>query len=268
MRIISNILLWLAVISTGFAVSTERFELVYSGIAPSGKLHTDHTGNVYFVDDHRIIKLETASGNTFEYGSLSAGTISSADVSNPFQILVFYRDFNRIMFLNNKLAPLRGEIDMSDLGIDKAILAASSGQGGFWVFSDRDNRIVYFDQQLQRSHQSMIISSLADSGNQPVYLTESRNRLYLHVPLEGIMVFDRFASYLKTIPYAGPSRFRVVDGQIIYFYKGDLLNLNFEAGKISKIYMPPDVQADYADIQPERMYILSEGRIYSYRVRQ
>jgi hypothetical protein len=261
------ILIWLAVTLTGLTVSTERFELVFGGSAPSASFYPDHIENIYFLDDHRIIKIETATGNRLEYGSLSAGSITWADVSNPFQILVFYRDFNRILFLNNRMAPLRREINMSDLGIDKAILACTSGQGGFWVFSERDNRIVYFDQQLQRSHQSMNINSIVGASLQPSYMIEFQNRLYLHVPLEGILVFDRFATYLKTIPYAGPSRFRVMDGQIIYFDQGNLMSLDFDGADIRKIYLPSDTRVDYADIQPERLYILSGSMIYSYRVR-
>jgi hypothetical protein len=267
MKRLPFILIWLAVILTGLTVPADRYGLVYKGIAPSQKFYPDHIENIYFIDDHRIIKLESNTGNRLEYGSLSAGTITWADVSNPFQILVFYRDFNRILFLNNRLAPLRREINMSNLGIDKAILVCSSGQGGVWVFSEQDNRVVYFDQQLQRSHQSMNINSIVGTGLQPDYMIEFQNRLYLHVPFEGILVFDRLATYLKTIPYAGPSRFRVMDSQIIYFDQGNLISLDFEGAVIRNLYLPADIRVDYADIQPERLYVLSGSLIYSYRVR-
>lgn len=262
-----NLLLLLVFMLPGFTGLPEGYDLVYSGHAPSDRFYTDHTDNVYFIDDHKIIKLNTTTGETFEYGSLADGTITSADVSNPFQILVFYRDFNRIKFLNNKMSPLRPEINLSNLGIDRAILACTSGKGGFWVFSGQENRLVYLDQQLNRSHHSMIISSISDSDIRPVYMTESQGRLYLHVPLEGILVFDRFASYVKTIPYAGPDKFRVMEGRIIYFYQGRLVSLDFDAGEVRNLYMPSDVHPEYADIQTERLYILSGGKIHSYRIR-
>lgn len=260
------VLLFLMILSS-ITVSSGRFELIYSGHAPSDEFYTDHIDNIYFIDDHKIIKVEASSGRMLEYGSLSAGPISSADVSNPLQILVFYRDFNRLLFLNNRLSPLRSEINLSDLGIDKAILTCSSGRGGFWVFSDIDDHLVYFDQQLQKSQHSMIISSITGINAQPVFMTESQNQLYLHVPRKGILVFDRFASYLKTLPYSGPDKFRVIGGMIVYFDQRQLKRLDIDSGKVETLPMPGEVLPDYADIQPERIYILSGNRIKVYSIR-
>jgi hypothetical protein len=259
--------LWLIILLFSLTGFPGKFELIYSGEAPSRDFYTDHLENIYFTADHKLIKIETATGRRLEYGSVSAGSISSADVSNPLQILIFYRDFNRIHFLNNRLSPLRSEINMSDLGINKAILTSSSGKGGFWVFSDHDNQLIYFDQQLQKSHSSMIISSVTGSNIQPVFMTESQNLLYLHLPGHGILVFDRYASYLKTIDYSGPSMFRVIGGNIIYFEKGLLKNLDIETGAIKNISLPTEVLPDNADFQPERIYIQSGSMIYSYSTR-
>jgi hypothetical protein len=238
-------------------------ELIYSLPAPSADFYTDHIDNIYFIDEHKVIKIDQ-SGRSFEYGSLSSGSVSSVDVSNPFQILVFYRDFNRILFLDNRLSALRSEINISQLGIDRAILASSSGMGGFWLFSDQDNRLVYFDQQLQMSHGSMMLSSITGTNVKPVYMTESRNHIYLHVPGEGILMFDRYASYIRTISYSGPERFRVTGGKIIYFERGKLLTKDITSGDIASISMPAGLIPDNADIRPERIYILAGRMIYSY----
>jgi hypothetical protein len=241
-----------------------RFELIYSGEAPSNEFYTDHLENIYFVDDHNIIKIQAPTGRRLEYGSISGGTITFADVTNPLQIMIFYGDFNRIQFLDNRLSPLRSEINMSDLNIDKTILACSSGKGGFWVFSDYDDQLVYFDPLLRRSHHSMILRSITGTNIRPVFMTEFQNLLYMHVPGHGILVFDRFASYLRTVSYNGPSNFRIRGGNIIYFDRGELSAMNIDTGETRLISMPPDLHPDSADLQAERIYILSGGRIYSY----
>jgi hypothetical protein len=70
MKRLPFILTWLAVILTSLTVPADRFGLVYKGNAPSEKFYPDHIENIYFIDDHRIIKLETNTGNTLEYGSV------------------------------------------------------------------------------------------------------------------------------------------------------------------------------------------------------
>lgn len=239
--------------------------MVYNGNAYSDQFYTDHLNNIYFIDKHRIYKVEPSSDKIFEYGSLSSGTISSADVSNPFQILLFYRDFNQVVFLDNKLAELRSKIDISDLGIEQAILSCSSGSGGFWVFSDRDNRLVSFNHQLRRTHQSKILSSITGSVTKPVHMVEHENKLFLNIAGEGILIFDRFASWIKTVPYSGPQRFRVLGNRIVYYFEGNLLSLDIETYEISSLDLPSGLQIDDVDLQRESIFLLTGNRIKLFR---
>lgn len=251
----------------GFVCMQGGFEIIYRGHALSGEFRTDHLENIYYIDNHKIVKVETGTGNTMEYGSLSDGDITDADVSNPLQIILFYRDFNRIVLLDNKLARLRSAISATELGIEQALLVCSSGRGGFWVFSDRSNRLVYFDRQLRNSHQGMIISSITGTNIKPVFMTKAGNLLYLHVPGEGILLFDRFAAYLETIPYSGPDRFQVLDGKIVYFMDGELLSLDIESLDIESIALPAEKKIDNAQLQPKRLFLLSDKEISLFILR-
>jgi hypothetical protein len=243
------------------------FEIIFSGPAPSDHFYTDHLDNIYFVDGHNIIKVETTSGENYEYGSPSAGGITAADVSNPLQIMIFYRDFNRIVFLGSKLSPLQPALDLLQLGIEQAVTTCSSGRGGFWVFSDRDNRLIYFDGQLRKTNQSKIISSITGSVVKPVFMIEAQNRLFLHVPREGILVFDRFASHVKTIPYDGPERFQVLGGNIVYFSEGELFGINVETLETKNYELPALTVADNIIMHHKRLAVLSGRRIklFSFR---
>lgn len=236
----------------------------YAGQAPSRHYYTDHLENIYFIDGYKLLKIDTATGEVMEFGSYSAGEISLADVSNPFQIMVFYRDFNRVVFLDNKLSRLRSEISLSELGVEQAVLACTSGRGGMWIFSDRDSRIIYFDQQLRNTHQSMIIGAVAGVTGKPVSMTEAQNRLYLYIPRKGILVFDRFASYITTVPYSGPERFRVTGSDILYFADGKLISMDIESGEETRLDLPSDVEIDDATLHPGYLFLLSGNRFMLY----
>ncbi|TVR70100.1 MAG: hypothetical protein EA408_11705 [Marinilabiliales bacterium] len=244
-----------------------EIELIASHTAPSSHFYTDHLENIYFIDGHRIIRINAATGRRVEYSPLPTSPVTSADVSNPMQLLLFYRDFNFARFLDNNLTPLRPALNFSELGIEQALLACTSGRGGLWVFSDREHRLVYFDQQLRNTHRSIIISNITGGGEKPVYMTESQNRLFLHIPRKGILVFDRYASYLRTVPYDGPVRFQVSGNRIIWFGEGGMAVMNIETGEKGKLELPGEIVADDARLQPDRLYVLSEGRIHVYRFR-
>jgi hypothetical protein len=243
------------------------YKLIYSGTAPSETFYTDQLENVYFIDGHKFIKISVSTGEKIEYGSISAGRISMADVSNPFQILIFYQDFNQVVFLSNKLSTIQSPVNLSDVDTEQAAMVCSSGRGGFWVYNDRSNRLVYFDPQLRITNQSMVITSITGSVQKPVFMTEVQRHVYLNIPGHGILVFDRFASWIKTIPYSGPDSFQVIGGKIVYFLNGELNSLDAKTLEISKHDLPPGYQADNAQLQSKGIYILSGGIINYFRIR-
>jgi hypothetical protein len=262
--------LWLLLISLLNLLTEDNsgsYRLIYSGAAPSGIFYTDQLENVYFVDGHKLIKISVSTGEKIEYGSISAGSITSADVSNPFQILIFYRDFNQVVFLSNKLSAIQSPINLSEVDIEQAALVSSSGRGGFWVYNDRGNRLVYFDPQLRNTNQSMVITSITGSGQKPVYMTEVQNHVYLYVPGQGILIFDRFASWIKTIPYSGPDSFQVIGGKVIYFLDGELNSLDTKTHEIINLELPPGFQAENAQKQSKGIYIISGGTLNYFRTR-
>ncbi|MGF1584699.1 MAG: hypothetical protein ACFCUM_05225 [Bacteroidales bacterium] len=243
------------------------YKIIYSGAAPAETLYTDQLENAYFVDGHKLIKISVSTGERIEYGSLSAGRISSADVSNPFQLLIFYRDFNQVVFLNNKLSTIQPPVNLSEVDIEQAALVCSSGRGGFWVYNDLGNRLVYFDRQLRNTNQSMVITSITGSGQIPVFMSEVHSHVYLNISGYGILVFDRFASLIKTIPYSGPDRFQVIGGKIVYFLNGELYSLDTETHEIMKHDLPPGIKADNAQLQSKGIFILSDGTLNYFRTK-
>lgn len=253
--------------SPGMTPKGDRFGIIYEGRAYSDRFYSDHLGSLYFIDNHKIIKVETPTDEIFEYGSLSEGSITSADFSNPLQILVFYREFNKVAFLDNKLAALRSQIKLSDIGIDQASLVCSSGRGGIWVFEDREERLIYFDRQLRLSHQGNILSTVTGPGLKPVYMVENQNNLFMNIPGHGIAVFDRFASYHKTIPYKGPEVFRVSGDRIIYFSQGKLVSIDVETGEEGSLPLPAGVEIKDADISRNNLILLTGNGIRIYRVK-
>src|SRR6476659_8841896 len=64
----------------------------------------DNLNNVYMIKDDELIKY-LPDGRFFRrYSNLKLGTITSVDVTNPLKILVYYRDFQQIIFLDNQLS--------------------------------------------------------------------------------------------------------------------------------------------------------------------
>ena len=124
-------------------------------ILPIGDLHfSDPIGNVYVVNQNDLIKFDPQNLHTANYKNVFLGNIHSVDSSYPLRILLYYRDHNQIVWVDNFLSEIRSPVFLDALGIDQAELVCSSNQGGFWVLNGLNNQLQYFNTQLQFVHVS------------------------------------------------------------------------------------------------------------------
>ena len=97
--------------------------------------------------------------------------------------------------------------------------------------------------------------------------------LYLNVPGTGILVFDRFGNYSKTLPVETPSFFQVTD-QFMYFMKeGELFSYDLRTTEMALFELPGFDKTDTensildAELQPGKLFIFTGKGYLVYRVK-
>ncbi len=94
---------------------------------------------------------------------------------------------------------------------------------------------------------------------------EKNGQVYVNDPAVGILVFDNFGAYYKTIPILGLQKFHIMQEQIIYYQDGRLRSYNpitFDAKMIS---LPDSVGVIQAAIEKERIAVLKKDQVDFYR---
>ena len=180
---------------------------------------TDKLGNLYALNKQEVFKYDS-NGKLLQKNSLkSLGNLFTIDVSNPMKILAFYKDYNKVLFLDNMLAPSGSTIDLSAIGFDQATLACTSHDNGIWLFNSLNFELVRMDPSLKISNQSGNIAQLTGNPIKPTVLFENNNQVYLCDTLTGVLIFDVFGTYIKTIPIKSISDLQV-ENNILYFIDG------------------------------------------------
>src|SRR5574343_2110861 len=131
-------------IPAGSSISTDNLENLYVATPTNDIIKYDKNG----------IKLATTNFKVL-------GNISSIDATNPFEIYVFYRDQNRIIFLDN-LLNLRGECDMESIGVSQIACVARSFDNQIWLFDAADQKLKKYAKDLK------LISESAPSNTLPI----------------------------------------------------------------------------------------------------
>ena len=85
-----------------------------------------------------------------------------------------------------------------------------------WYYNPLRFELIRKNQDLTTSNTSANLSNLLNKNIQPNFLVEHNNNVYLNDPKNGILVFDNFGTYLKTIPIYGLSTFQIKEKFIIF----------------------------------------------------
>ena len=214
----------------------------------------DNLGNLYLIVNNELMKYD-ADGNLLKtFSDKSHGTISFVDVSNPLQILIFYRDFRQVMFLDNMLSSKSNAIMLDNINIQQPLLACSSYENGFWIYDEQDFQLIRFDKNLQKSNQSGNISQLTGIEIKPNFLTETGGKIYLNDPNNGIFVFDKYGTYAKTLPFKKLNTFQIKENNIIYSTDSSMVRFDFKTFEQKSIALPLK-HAICAEIEKDKLFI-------------
>jgi len=161
----------------------------------------DVLGNLYFVNDAELQKYDYKSNKLGVFSNLMYGKITSIDVSDAMNILVYYQNSNKIVMLDNKLSIKNSPIDLSDLGYSETSVACLSYNNSFWIYDAIGHELLRFNLLLENTDRSGDLKSITSYNLNPIQIIERDNNLYLRDKENGIFVFDRYGGYLKRLPF-------------------------------------------------------------------
>jgi hypothetical protein len=244
------------------------YELITTVNVSGTIFKTDLLENVYVVNNHNIIKYNTKGIIQFSYSNNYLGNVSYIDVSDPLRILVFYKDFNQVIFLDNTLSVIGSPIILDDIGLDRAELACSSNTGGFWLFNSLTNQLLLIDKNLHIKLQSISISSMLSKNDKAEFLIEKNDYIYLNFPEKGIMIFDKFGTYYKTVPIQKCSSFQIFGNRIIYYKNNKLFSYDIEKLDEKILDIPENNDIRNVRIEQDKLYIFKEKGFIIYQQKE
>ena len=103
----------------------------------------DTLGDYYFIKDNEFTK--KSSLQTWNYKNVALGKITSVDIINPLQIVLFYEHFNTAILLDNQLNEIQ-KIDFSRLDVPIMTSNVSlSGRNQLWIYNTINQKLGLFD---------------------------------------------------------------------------------------------------------------------------
>ena len=256
---------WILMMVLFFSFISEEFRLVNSLPFTNVQITTDRFGNAYVYSENQLLQYDSLGLMIANYSDRHSGFLSSVDASNPLKILLFYRDFARIQLLNKQLA-VASTIELRDIDIMQPLVVCQSSLDGYWIFDQRDFTLKKIDVNLRVLFKSNDMNQTLGYPLEPVSMIESNDYVYMNNPATGILVFDKYGSYYKTIPVFPVTSFQVIDKDLLYLKDNKLHRYNFSTLNDNEVIIPPHDSITCVRFEQHQLYLLTTTSLnfYSY----
>ena len=117
-------------------------------------------------------------------------------------------------------------MNLMDYSLEQSDVICNSFNNGIWFFNRENMELVRLDETFHPVVNTGNLNRLLNTDLKPNFMIESNGFLYLNNPTEGILLFDIYGTYAKTITIKGLQHFQVKDDKIYYFANGKLKAYN------------------------------------------
>lgn len=224
---------------------------------------TDELGNVYALQGDELRIFDTRGRSWLRNSTKTFGRIGSIDAFYSLKPMLFAPEQGQIAVLDNTLSLQGSVINLPREGYPQVTSVCMSVQNHFWFFDQRDLSLIRVDAQLRVQATTGRLDQQLGFAPEPSSMLEHESRLYVNDPAHGILVFDLFGTYMRTLPVKGASSFGVRDQALWSFGSAGLQAMDMRSFELGSIPLPADA-GTVRDVRIERgsLFVLTaEGII-------
>ena len=193
-------------------------------VRPHDFFTTDRLGNIYLVNKDVITKYNAQGDSLTQQSYKNYGKIDYVDATQALRTLVFYKEQLLVLTLDNTLSAQNDPVDLTSIGKDQiTLVAASIVDNNIWLFDQGTQTLSRVDKTFKDVVSTGNLTNILGYAPVPDFMIEAENKLFMNVPDKGIVVFDMFGTYLKTIPITGLHYFDVNGDKLYYLDKGKIM---------------------------------------------
>ena len=173
----------------------DQNELLMSG--EFEMIRTDDFGNMYVLDKEKTLsRYDKKLSKLFSYSFYGLGELKDMDVSNPQKLMLFFTDYQTIVFLDNTLSEIK-RLELEDIGYWGVTGAAQSPDNFIWIYDPVSYKLIKIDDagnELYNSNE-YYFGQMTDVLD--VHLSVNESSVIAYTDSE-YMIFDNFGQHLST----------------------------------------------------------------------
>ncbi len=249
-----------------FVFSTKTDFILEKKISfPSVTFEVDRFGDFYGVNNNTFFKISNNTSERINYSNNLLGKPQQIDVRNPLQLILYYKNNNTLIYLNNTLDEIRSPISLDDLEFYNSGLICSSNLGGIWFYDHFKKRLYYINKYLEIEIESVDLETIIQKIDAPNYLIESQSKVYLNIPNKSILEFNQNGELISKINILTQKVIAVQNENIFYLHADSLGSYHILT---KNNYIVPLPENNFSDIkiQNKKIYIFMDNSLSIYKI--
>jgi hypothetical protein len=221
----------------------------------------DNFDNVYIYSKQTLKKFNSSGKLESQNSSLGYGNVYSVDVSDPFQILLFYKEFNTVAILDNKLNIVGDTYQLDKFGFSTVEVVCKSKQFGFWILDSYAQKLMLYSLNTKGFIREIDLSKYT----KPLYnldnMIESGDQIYLFGKEKAVLVFNELGSKLDILDVYPKTGFQVINGNLIYNNESLLFKYKVETNQLDSFKIGGFENFEDIKTGNEKIFVLNKDSV-------
>ena len=238
-------------IETNFIEKTELKVQVLVGI--------DNFETIYYINRNELFKAEKDKVLS-TYSNLQLGKITSANTFNPLKINLFFKAFNIVIILDNRLSEMF-KIEFNTIQPFKDITHISTGNdNSIWLFNQNTQQLENYDYKANTTR----VKALPIQG-EIIDLKSNYNFCWL-LTKDYLYTYNYVGSLLSKIKNSGFSKLIQTNGNLVLLKGQQLFYLVKNTEQFVEIKIPKLLINQFL-VTNETVYIYDDEFLYQYQLK-
>lgn len=217
----------------------------------------DNFGTIYSFQNNAFYT--SGDKGDLEYSNIQLGNITSANAYNPLKINIFYKDFNTLVILDNRLAEIK-KIDFNMLQPFRMVThITAANDNRVWVFNDNTQQLELYDYL----NDNTILNTFPIEG-QLLDLRSNYNYCWV-LTNSYIYTFNYFGSLISREENSGFTELHELNKSLVLKQENTLYLKPKNALETQKIELPKLLIKQFFVLN-ETLYIYDGENIYQFQL--
>jgi hypothetical protein len=227
----------------------------------------DKAQSLFVADEKGNINKYDSLGNfILNYSPPKVAEITLLEAWPTVRIFAFYQNFQESKLLDRFLN-LIADYPVNEHRIGFAQLIAPAGDNNWWILDNRDFSLKKYNPQTNELVLHNSLDLILNPENYAInFMREYQNLLFINDKNSGILVFDNFGNYKKTLPYLNLNYIGVHENELVFLKDKSLIFYDLYKNSERKVSLPSNESWLFATTINHKIVALTDSKIVYFEV--